>query len=151
MQFRYEVVTYKVINQYFNEVISIGSAIFAQIMFKCLFFKARLSRRQLPRITQDGLVEYSLQIPASAIRQYGNGTRNSGDKSRVGSSSDHSPRQPVRKYGADIDWILSGRTDNIDTYQRLLIFELFDAYIQLVPLCFISCQYQNLEQHLTFV
>ena len=97
-------------------------------MFKHVIFKARLSRRQLPRITQDGLVEYSLQIPASAIRQYGNDTRNSGDKSRAGSGSDHSPRQPLRKYGADIDWILSGRTNNIDKPENLLIGK-FNAFI----------------------
>ena len=74
--------------------------------------QARLSRRQLPRITQDGLVEYSLQIPASAIRQYGTSSRGNSEKTRSsggGTSSDHSPRQPIRKYGADIDWILSGR------------------------------------------
>ena len=71
-----------------------------------------MSRRQLPRITQDGLVEYSLQIPASAIRQYGNGAKNNIEKTRSSGgrpSADQSPQQPLRKYGADIDWILSGR------------------------------------------
>ena len=58
--------------------------------------QARLSRRQLPRITQDGLVEYSLQIPRSAIA-YAN---------KNGRGRSTSPTH--KKYGADIDWILSG-------------------------------------------
>jgi hypothetical protein len=53
--------------------------------------QARLARRQLPRITPDGLVEYSVQIPSGGQRA----------KSPSGS--------PVQKYGADIDWILAGR------------------------------------------
>lgn len=63
--------------------------------------QARLSRRQLPRITQDGLVEYSLQIPTSAIR------RASGSGSGGGRGRSESPVH-ARKYGADIDWILAG-------------------------------------------
>ena len=58
--------------------------------------QARLSRRQLPRITHDGLVEYSLQIPASALRRV-EATAPSGR-----------PTTPVQRYGADVDWILSG-------------------------------------------
>ena len=60
--------------------------------------QARLSRRQLPRITADGLVEYSLQIPRSALRY------NTSSRGRSGS--------PLRnkKYGADIEWILAGKT-----------------------------------------
>ncbi len=52
--------------------------------------QTRLSRRQLPRVTEEGLVEYSLQIPSSAVR---------------GSAASHQPES----YGADIDWILAGR------------------------------------------
>lgn len=48
---------------------------------------SRLARRQLPRVTPDGLVEYSLQIPPSATRT---------DRTIT--------------YGADIEWILAGRT-----------------------------------------
>lgn len=61
--------------------------------------QARLSRRQLPRITQDGLIEYSLQIPATALRKINH------DHGRGGVS----PTPPARRYGADIDWILSGK------------------------------------------
>ena len=63
--------------------------------------QARLSRRQLPRITQDGLVEYSLQVPRSAVPNK-NGHSANGPRGRSES--------PVhgRKYGADVDWILAG-------------------------------------------
>ena len=62
--------------------------------------QARLSRRQLPRITADGLVEYSLQIPRSAMRYTSSGRgRGSGSPIRGGH----------KKYGADIEWILAGR------------------------------------------
>ncbi|TRY68490.1 hypothetical protein TCAL_01388 [Tigriopus californicus] len=47
---------------------------------------SRLSRRQLPRITPDGLVEYSLHIPTSALR------------GEIVTAS----------FGPDIDWILAG-------------------------------------------
>ena len=60
--------------------------------------QARLSRRQLPRITADGLVEYSLQIPRSAMRYTSGRGRGSG-----------SPIRGHKKYGADIEWILAGR------------------------------------------
>ena len=63
--------------------------------------QARLSRRQLPRITQDGLVEYSLQIPVSALR-------------RAESTGRSTTPVPPQKYGADIDWILSGREINFN-------------------------------------
>ena len=96
------------------------------IITNTAFIQARLSRRQLPRITQDGLVEYSLQIPASAIRQYGNVAKNNTEKTRNslgGANSDLSPRQPLRKYGADIDWILSGRpTDCLPHNTALVIY-----------------------------
>ena len=64
--------------------------------------QARLSRRQLPRITQDGLVEYSLQVPCSASI----GLQRSRGTSRRGRSE-----SPVhaKKYGADIEWILAGK------------------------------------------
>jgi len=54
--------------------------------------QARLARRQLPRITPDGLVEYSVQIPNVSQRA----------KSPAGPAA--------QKYGADVDWILAGRT-----------------------------------------
>ena len=59
--------------------------------------QARLSRRQLPRITADGLVEYSLQIPRSAMRFTNSSRGRSG-----------SPIIRNKKYGADIEWILAG-------------------------------------------
>ena len=64
--------------------------------------QARLSRRQLPRITQDGLVEYSLQVPSSSM-----GVRNS----QRGISRRGRSESPVhaKKYGADIEWILAGK------------------------------------------
>ena len=62
--------------------------------------QARLSRRQLPRITADGLVEYSLQIPRSAMR-YTSSDRGRGSGSPI--------RGGHKKYGADIEWILAGR------------------------------------------
>ena len=64
--------------------------------------QARLSRRQLPRITQDGLVEYSLQVPCSASISL---QRSRGTSRRGRSES------PVhaKKYGADIEWILAGK------------------------------------------
>ena len=55
--------------------------------------QTRLSRRQLPRITEEGLVEYSLQIPTAAIR----------------GSASANPAARQQSYGADIDWILAGR------------------------------------------
>jgi hypothetical protein len=45
-------------------------------------------------VTEDGLVEYSLQIPSSAIRR----TTAGGGGGGAGES-----------YGSDIDWILAGR------------------------------------------
>lgn len=50
----------------------------------------RLARRQLPRITSDGLLEYSVQIPSA---------------SRIGSKS---PSGHGHKYPADIEWIMAG-------------------------------------------
>ncbi len=66
--------------------------------------QARLSRRQLPRITQDGLVEYSLQVPRSAILF--TNKANSSAKRGLSQSPIHS-----KKYGADIDWILAGKLE----------------------------------------
>ena len=78
--------------------------------------QARLSRRQLPRITQDGLVEYSLQIPRSAMRQAANHHHNGSFQNNAGQAQQQqergrseSPKHPAMKsYGADIDWILLG-------------------------------------------
>ena len=55
--------------------------------------RARLARRVLPRLTQDGLVEYGLPIPpaAQAARAAEGAVANG------------------LSYGQDIDWILSGR------------------------------------------
>ena len=59
--------------------------------------QARLARRQLPRITPEGLVEYSVQIPSQRAR---------------------SPSS--QKYSADIEWILAGRTFGLP-----FLFKLF--------------------------
>ena len=70
--------------------------------------QARLSRRQLPRITQDGLVEYSLQIPRSAVAFANNGKGNSANGRGRSESPVHHLSQS-KKYGADIEWILAGK------------------------------------------
>ena len=56
--------------------------------------QARLARRQLPRVTSEGLIDYSLQIPSTAVR------------------SDWKPQRGggASKWGSDLDWILAGRT-----------------------------------------
>ena len=56
---------------------------------------SRLSRRQLARVTPDGLVEYSVQIPSSAVAR--------ADKMQ------NLEQQRKVSYGADIDWILAGK------------------------------------------
>ena len=55
--------------------------------------QARLARRQLPRVTSEGLIDYSLQIPSTAVR------------------SDWKPQRGggASKWGSDVDWILAGR------------------------------------------
>ncbi len=95
---------------------------FLQLLF---YPKARLARRQLPRLSQDGLVEYSVQvnflhflplyvfplfhfsmfclqsqIPSSALRA-SSGNNNSSD-----ASADR------KSFGKDIEWILAGRKHN---------------------------------------
>lgn len=67
--------------------------------------QARLSRRQLPRVTQDGLVEYSIQIPRSAMRRASGGLVGSHHRGRSESPVFHNGK----KYGADIEWILAGK------------------------------------------
>ena len=57
--------------------------------------QARLARRQLPRVTSEGLIEYSLQIPSTATRSDWKPS-----PQRGGGSS---------KWGSDVDWILAGR------------------------------------------
>ncbi len=74
--------------------------------------QARLSRRQLPRITQDGLVEYSLQIPRSAVRRAANAATS---QPQIRGRSESPTRQlphAFKTYGADIDWILLGECNN---------------------------------------
>ena len=66
--------------------------------------QARLSRRQLPRITQDGLVEYSLQVPRSAVVSKAGHSAAGQPRGRSESPGPHG-----RKYGADVDWILAGK------------------------------------------
>ena len=83
--------------------------------------QARLSRRQLPRITADGLVEYSLQIPRSALRY------NTSSRGRSGS--------PLRnkKYGADIEWILAGKTcDGVTDFRGCRYFISWTLEIEVV-------------------
>ena len=56
--------------------------------------QARLARRQLPRVTGEGLVEYALQVPSTAT-----------------SRADWSQSRPTAgspKWGSDVDWILAG-------------------------------------------
>ena len=82
--------------------------------------QARLSRRQLPRITQDGLVEYSLQVPRSAMAFANKATLSSsgGSGSQRGRSESPPPyhhHSQSKKYGADIDWILAGKYDFISS------------------------------------
>ena len=57
--------------------------------------QARLARRQLPRVTGEGLVEYALQIPSTATRT--DWTTNT-KRATAGSA----------KWGSDVDWILAG-------------------------------------------
>ena len=57
--------------------------------------QARLARRQLARVTGEGLVEYALQIPSTATRT----DWTSGAKRPTGGSA---------KWGSDVDWILAG-------------------------------------------
>ena len=76
-----------------------------------MFFK---SFRQLPRITQDGLVEYSLQVPRSALSfaNKGGSASNGGGPPQRGRSESPPPfhhHSQSKKYGADIDWILAGK------------------------------------------
>ena len=54
--------------------------------------QARLARRQLPRVTGEGLIEYALQMPSSAPARRPSPAR---------------PAQPSR-WGSDVDWILAG-------------------------------------------
>ena len=57
--------------------------------------QARLARRQLPRVTSEGLVDYALQIPPAATR----------------ADWTNSPKRGVTaptKWGSDVDWILAG-------------------------------------------
>lgn len=73
-----------------------------------------LSFRQLPRITQDGLVEYSLQVPRSALSfaNKGGSASNGGGPPQRGRSESPPPyhhHSQSKKYGADIDWILAGK------------------------------------------
>ena len=73
--------------------------------------QARLSRRQLPRITQDGLVEYSLQIPRSAVRRAANAATSQPQPLQARGRSESPNRQlphAFKTYGADIYWILLG-------------------------------------------
>ena len=59
--------------------------------------QARLARRQLPRVTSEGLVDYSLQIPASAS---------------TAARSDWKPQKGGSggfKWGSDVDWIRAGK------------------------------------------
>ena len=67
--------------------------------------QARLSRRQLPRITQDGLVEYSLQVPSSGSLA----SRSSHGRGLSRRGRSESPVHAAKKYGADIEWILAGK------------------------------------------
>lgn len=68
-----------------------------------LILQARLARRQLPKVTQDGLVEYSVQIPAAALRSKSN--------------------NPSVSYGKDIDWILAGRKTHLNSLVTRLYFD----------------------------
>jgi hypothetical protein len=78
------------------------------------YFFFLLSFRQLPRITQDGLVEYSLQVPRSALSfaNKGGSASNGGGPPQRGRSESPPPyhhHSQSKKYGADIDWILAGK------------------------------------------
>ena len=57
--------------------------------------QARLARRQLPRVTSEGLVEFALSIPSTA-------TRTDWPSSPTRAASGQS------KWGSDVDWILAG-------------------------------------------
>ena len=56
--------------------------------------QARLARRQLARVTGEGLIEYALQIPTTATR----GDRKPSPQRGGGS-----------KWGSDVDWVLAGQ------------------------------------------
>ena len=56
--------------------------------------QARLARRQLARVTGEGLVDYALAIPTTATRS-----------DRTSPSRGH---QAQSKWGSDVDWILAG-------------------------------------------
>ena len=79
--------------------------------------QARLARRQLPRVSSEGLVEYSLHIPSSASR------------------SDWKP-QPHRgpggssKWGADVDWILAGKK----SLCAMMIMSYLSLVIECIPI-----------------
>ena len=59
--------------------------------------QARLARRQLPRVTGEGLVEYALQVPSTAT-----------SRADWSQSSQSRPTAGSPKWGSDVDWILAG-------------------------------------------
>ena len=74
--------------------------------------QARLARRQLPRVTSEGLVDYSLQIPASAS---------------TAARSDWKPQRGGgggSKWGSDVHWILAGRRGLLTASGALEITDL---------------------------
>ena len=117
--------------------------------------QARLSRRQLPRVTPEGLVEYSLQIPTSAIRACANGGSNSFSSSgHLQDSFNASTRtmtpQPLsngannnnhnhnhQSYGADIDWILAGKS------KHSFFRSIFGSSLNILSLTY-ACKYKKL-------